>query len=80
MKIQGDTMGMIKKGLLYTGLFALGLAVGYKACNSPDYRVVEDNGRICIESRNAPKPKQDAEKKTRDITDRIKDAYESLTK
>lgn len=74
-------MGMIKKGLVYTGIFALGLTVGYKACNSPGYKITEENGRVCIEDTRAFRSKSDnAEKKGRDITDRIKDAYESLTK
>jgi hypothetical protein len=87
IKIDGDKMGLLKKALVYGGVFALGMVAGYKGCVNPNYKVIEEKGKVYVEDKRTGKVAEvdddfdaEVEAKKRDIGDRIKDAYKSLTK
>ncbi len=81
-------MGIISKGLVYTGIFAMGMMTGYTSCTNQHYKVIEENGKVYVQDNKTGRradvdddfdAKKDS-KNSRGFGDRVKDAYDSLVK
>ena len=63
----GDNMDLLKKIITYTGIFALGI-VCYKSCIDKENNIVNNETRTQIEET------------TEDISERVDDIYQVLTR
>ncbi|MBN1544421.1 hypothetical protein JW898_03075 [Candidatus Woesearchaeota archaeon] len=89
-------MGLIRKALLYGGIFALGMGACYLSCVDRKYEVVEHCGELYVKHKGTgmmaevdrdfdirSSPSRSGDEicpASRDISERIEDAYRALTR
>jgi hypothetical protein len=82
-------MGGLGKAALYAGLVALGFGTCYLGCVDRHYKVVQERGEMYVLDRSTGRmaevghefcTREELRERSRDLADRLEDAYKAFTR